>query len=476
MVFGGFGLQPGSNTKAGHKRLADTAVYTVKDGTLVWKRLAAQESEPAPRQYHSCTSFGSVALLFGGRSSPRQAFNDLWWFDVPRGIWMQVDFPGKGPSARYRHAAARYGSFLIIHGGIDAQGNVLNDLWLWNKRTAGWDELSFSEDREDRHSHQLVASSNGTSGVYLHLIGGLDGQLKIPSPTRLEIVPQAGQFKVSRSSQLKLTEPQQRIALLRYGHQAIQVVDGLVIVLGGIIEGRPLFQHEQIALIEINTLSCHSIETLSDARLMVGHAAVQLHSDPATVLIVGGGLTAFSFGSCFDVKPLLLTTETLIPTAKVESYPLAVDLFRSSRPPTVPRLQPNRENWRRALSNLSPVVFERCSLGPCLQKWTPEHLSTECGARRVSIHVSKSSADLSWHDRNFSYAMTSFSEFLDMAFDSDKTVYLRSQSQGGAPRPANLQSDFPEIAQDFQLPEFCRQEVEAGFFSSPLRISSKDMG
>jgi tRNA wybutosine-synthesizing protein 4 len=315
----------------------------------------------------------------------------------------------------------------------------------------------------------------------LVIIGGMDETLKVAPPLIHELSDFQGLCSLRSITTVPMEERTRHRSLMRYGHQAVKLSNGVFAISGGISADEPLSREEQVAIVSFKPVfSCHFPATAFDSRLMVGHAMTRLPTEPAFLLISGGGLTAFSFGSAFDVKPLVLTSDptiTTVPLAPPSKQP--VNLFLEPRPTPVPRLEPTRANWQRALFDLTPVVFQGCSLGPCLRNWTVRYIAERCGSRKVSIHLSKSDSNLSWHDRNFSYTMTTTSDLLDRAFgvtgSTGETVYLRSLSQG-APRPANLRADFPEIAEDFQLPEFCRPGVEAGLFSSPLRISSKDMG
>jgi tRNA wybutosine-synthesizing protein 4 len=106
----------------------------------------------------------------------------------------------------------------------------------------------------------------------------------------------------------------------------------------------------------------------------------------------------------------------------------------------------------------------------------------------VSVHLSNST-HLAWHERNFAYKTMGFSELVARAFTSPSTsssslpdaaattgaCYLRSLS-ASPKKPARLEDDFPELAGDFVLPSPLEEEIGSHFFSSPLRVSSADMG
>lgn len=72
--------------------------------------------------------------------------------------------------------------------------------------------------------------------------------------------------------------------------------------------------------------------------------------------------------------------------------------------------------------------------------------------------------------KNFSYVTKTFGEFIDQASNGEK-LYLRSLSSSKPSElPADITTDFPSIAADFQLPPELRLVMENAH-SSPLRIS-----
>lgn len=112
--------------------------------------------------------------MFGGRSvSRRTVSNDLYCLDVETLTWTKVEPAGQGvswPRARYFHTAERYGTKLVVFGGmslaaqeepLDAKGDtsdqdnsnedddddddddvpcVLNGLWIFDCVTRTWEQ------------------------------------------------------------------------------------------------------------------------------------------------------------------------------------------------------------------------------------------------------------------------------------------------------------------------------------------------
>ena len=127
-------------------------------------------------------------------------------------------------------------------------------------------------------------------------------------------------------------------------------------------------------------------------------------------------------------------------------------------------------NLMKYLDAALPVIISGLSIGTCAQYWTNEYLKEAIGVdRRVVVHSSKDEK-MDFQTKNFHYETQEFGPFIDAAERGEK-VYLRSLSkEAPSEKPTNLAEDFPEIAQDFQLPEELAYVV-ANAHSTPLRIS-----
>jgi len=101
-----------------------------------WSRFVSSTA-PAPRA--GAAMAGGV--VFGGYDPISGThFDDVWQVDTGR--WYQ--FPASGPSARRNAAMAEIDVWnvardqLILHGGRDAQGNILSDTWSFSPRFGTW--------------------------------------------------------------------------------------------------------------------------------------------------------------------------------------------------------------------------------------------------------------------------------------------------------------------------------------------------
>jgi tRNA wybutosine-synthesizing protein 5 len=132
----------------------------------------------------------------------------------------------------------------------------------------------------------------------------------------------------------------------------------------------------------------------------------------------------------------------------------------------------------------TPVVLRGVPLGRCVDLWkSPDYLISKTENKDVKIHVSTDPKRMDFRTKNFKYCVCGLHDLIQRAsesceqgnadhfyIDSKEKYYLRST--GNDPRGKEtvlFQKDFPNLAEDFILPEFFDQE---NLFSSVLRISS----
>ncbi|KAM6955504.1 LOW QUALITY PROTEIN: tRNA wybutosine-synthesizing protein 5 [Lycodopsis pacificus] len=124
-----------------------------------------------------------------------------------------------------------------------------------------------------------------------------------------------------------------------------------------------------------------------------------------------------------------------------------------------------------------PAVLRGTCLGPCLEMWTVEYLGQRGGDKEVKIHVS-TVPQMDFLHKNFAYKTLPFNEFVKRASEKkhsdfflceDESYYLRSLGEDVRKEPADLSKQFPDLAEDFHIPQFFEPHQ---FFSSVFRISS----
>ncbi|KAG2387735.1 hypothetical protein C9374_001329 [Naegleria lovaniensis] len=105
---------------------------------------------PKGRQFHSSCydAHRHLLFVFGGKSG-MECLNDLAVFDVKTSQWIACinyetwanDTITVVPQARYGHACVLFGDWLIIHGGKNENGMLLNDLYALDLNSGIWINL-----------------------------------------------------------------------------------------------------------------------------------------------------------------------------------------------------------------------------------------------------------------------------------------------------------------------------------------------
>ncbi|XP_068602350.1 tRNA wybutosine-synthesizing protein 5 [Brachionichthys hirsutus] len=127
-----------------------------------------------------------------------------------------------------------------------------------------------------------------------------------------------------------------------------------------------------------------------------------------------------------------------------------------------------------------PALLRGVDLGPCVDKWTVDHLARNGGDKEVKIHVA-AVPQMDFLRKNFAYKTLPFSELVkraseekhsDFFLSEDERYYLRSLGEDVRKEPADLSRQFPVLAADFRVPPFFAPDQ---FFSSVFRISSSGL-
>jgi uncharacterized protein (TIGR03437 family) len=128
----------------------------------------APKTSPSARQQHAMAydSVHGQVVLFGGLDADGNALNDTWTWDGSN--WTQQS-PQTSPSARFAHTMAYNSTYqqLVLFGGTDASYNAFNDTWLWDG--ANWTQKVPETSPLGRSSSAMV--SNGSQLV---LFGGFN--------------------------------------------------------------------------------------------------------------------------------------------------------------------------------------------------------------------------------------------------------------------------------------------------------------
>ena len=90
---------------------------------------------------HTATLWkGEKVLIFGGENEHRSYLNDLIIFDLKTAYWHQPDLNGLTPKGRARHSAVIHDDKLFIIGGLSGHDNstILDDMCYLDLKTLTW--------------------------------------------------------------------------------------------------------------------------------------------------------------------------------------------------------------------------------------------------------------------------------------------------------------------------------------------------
>jgi hypothetical protein len=151
-----------------------------KDGEPVgWRqvKLVSNSKRPSNRNHHVAAALGDTRMVvYGGRSGHDPSFpllTDTWIFDKQVSEWKEIKpvpdarFPTylgyPKPRIESANAAILAKSIVLIAGGRDSQGHVLNDAWSLevNKNSAVWKSLAPLDCTGDQISTSLEFVSLG---------------------------------------------------------------------------------------------------------------------------------------------------------------------------------------------------------------------------------------------------------------------------------------------------------------------------
>lgn len=113
-------------------------------------------------------------IVFGGvlpaGVNPWEFKQDTWRFDTVTSSVQHIA-PATSPPARYGHAMAWDGRAIVLFGGRDDTGNVLGDTWLWEDQNMRWSRQTVTPSPAARTGCEMAHDSGRNVVV---LFGGID--------------------------------------------------------------------------------------------------------------------------------------------------------------------------------------------------------------------------------------------------------------------------------------------------------------
>ncbi|KAI0537040.1 leucine carboxyl methyltransferase [Xylaria digitata] len=467
---------------------------------------------PSSRVCHTIADLGYLgSLLVGGRTSPTTALRDCWHFSMEQNKWSSTS---DLPVPLYRHSVAQLGrsNMSLLIGGRCDSSTVFSGCLVY-KPGFGWIECKilgslykpvFGVMLVSFKRHHVVG--DGSTGPTVQFNGILAGGLLKDGTVARQFLrwslqmPADGTPTISFEPILCSTDTE--LLVCRFGASALLLEDESIAVVGGIQHDGIVPRANEILNISISDprlmirsrCSLTSSERLPGVPrpLLVG-ASVYL-AEHNQLVVMGGGATCFSMGTywnegCYalDLGPLFGTSPTIsrgplrfqklieVIDQTQPTKSISAGDIRAQRPTIsdIPKVRVSTEDdFEKILKAGKPVNIEGCDLGTCISKWTAAYLTENIGSqRRVVVHEASSSA-MNFNSKNFSYTTKDFVSFMTEVEKGGKQ-YLRALSEEHpSDQPANIETDFPNISSDFQLPpelSFVKQNE----FSSVLRISGR---
>ena len=170
-----------------------------------------------PRQNHSMTQRPRTSSfwIFGGRGAEGQLLNDLYVFDMEEEQWSQPQgLQGQPPVAREHHSACFVADrYLVVYGGMDRDGAVIPSVSVYDAATAHWSTVAGVQPR--------ACHKTSTNGGAIYLMGGISGDRKEPAspvPLASETFPYAQSSCLDflgNNAQAVTIKPSAAIAALR---------------------------------------------------------------------------------------------------------------------------------------------------------------------------------------------------------------------------------------------------------------------
>lgn len=420
-----------------------------------------------------------TVMLYGGKAGDGHVL-DEWLLWTGESGWQNLRVVGDCPCARFGAAMItdqKEGISGVIVGGMTSAGRVLNDFWHWNLQpdmsvtcqnvtTRAVGVLKNSAAILGRFGAQLVRSEHGILQV-----GGVAGGRMV---TRREEVLN---MRTLRPFAIKNARP------LLVG-AAVQDVDGGLLILGGgatcfsfgTYWCKSCFLNDVAKPTEEMTWQLISTRQTVRARQSMYMSRMSVYQDPGSAgdeplppmppapFADRASSAEPSPRSPFPPSPRPSTPQSTAPTMNGQAG-------RLPTPKAIARVRLGKNNeFLKYIEAGSPVIITGLSVGPCTHCWSNEYLKEAVGVdRQVVVHSSKEEA-MDFQNKNFDYVKQEFGSFIDAAANGER-VYLRSLSKD-APneKPTSLADDFPEIADDFKLPEELAY-VGENAHSTPLRIS-----
>jgi len=120
-------------------------VYEINLETLESKVLAKKKCwMPAINSHTAVLNPETKKVYIYGGFTKHSPTSDVYEFDIASNEWIKLSVTGPIPLPRSSHTACFYQGSMIIFGGINANGDFLSDLWIFNLTDHTWKNVDYS--------------------------------------------------------------------------------------------------------------------------------------------------------------------------------------------------------------------------------------------------------------------------------------------------------------------------------------------
>ena len=122
-------------------KMKTLAIWRLNLTTLEWKKV--KTDNPIENRYgHTALSMNNKLYIFGGKTKYLNTsyMNNLDIFSFAERKIINCQINGEKPENRKSHIAVFIGPQMLIHGGINVDGKILDDSYLFNMHTLTWNK------------------------------------------------------------------------------------------------------------------------------------------------------------------------------------------------------------------------------------------------------------------------------------------------------------------------------------------------
>ena len=122
-------------------KMKTLAIWRLNLTTLEWKKV--KTDNPIENRYgHTALSMNNKLYIFGGKTKYLNTsyMNNLEIFSFTERKIINCQINGEKPENRKSHIAIFVGTQMLIHGGINVDGKILDDSYLFNMHALTWNK------------------------------------------------------------------------------------------------------------------------------------------------------------------------------------------------------------------------------------------------------------------------------------------------------------------------------------------------